>query len=446
MSPRLPSPWAIAVAILWALLLSTATASAVITPTQNPIRQPDASRLPAPVPFNLNVQNAGINRADCEDPAVYWEFRLTQATIPTAATYVDFYASPNTTSCTPRTSRGDNSNPSKSCYRVARFDRQSVLNGVPIRIFPVEIIAAFDKKKDLGARDPEAEQANLPEGMSREQVCEKGDMPPSEVVLHIVAIGSDGIEAVLDNAGGAAGGEGGTDYAFRTLYDIGGPAPPTNIAAEAGNNLIALTFTNNAATGGTAIQAFNVYCVPEPAASAVASVAPTTKDLDAGLGTDAGANAPDAPASDSSPAPTNPDTPAEPTSPPATGTGACFAGSPLVSGRTLSAEEAKRYTCGDPIAGTANRATVRDPEKLRNGFVHAIAIAGVDLQGNAGPLSTVVCATPAETDDFYSVYRRNGGQAAGCAIGTGSAPAIPVLAVAVAALARSVARRRRNAR
>jgi hypothetical protein len=86
---------------------------------------------------------------------------------------------------------------------------------------------------------------------------------------------------------------------------------------------------------------------------------------------------------------------------------------------------------------------------LQNSVPYAVAIGTTDKQGNSGPLSTVACAMPKETDDFYNVYRRAGGEAGGgwCAIGSGAAAPIGVAgAVFALALAARFARRARPRR
>ncbi|HEY4122103.1 MAG TPA: hypothetical protein VGM56_29755 [Byssovorax sp.] len=56
---------------------------------------------------------------------------------------------------------------------------------------------------------------------------------------------------------------------------------------------------------------------------------------------------------------------------------------------------------------------------LTNGILYACGVAGVDDVGNPGPLSQLSCAPPEPTDDFFTIYLRDGGQA-GCEFGEGS--------------------------
>lgn len=52
-------------------------------------------------------------------------------------------------------------------------------------------------------------------------------------------------------------------------------------------------------------------------------------------------------------------------------------------------------------------------KELENNVTYAIAAAYEDNIGNVGPLSPVVCATPAPIEDFFENYNKNGGAAGG---------------------------------
>ena len=58
----------------------------------------------------------------------------------------------------------------------------------------------------------------------------------------------------------------------------------------------------------------------------------------------------------------------------------------------------------------ATSTTVND---LENSVTYAVAAAFVDNIGNVGPLSPVVCATPAPIEDFFENYNKSGGAAGG---------------------------------
>jgi hypothetical protein len=86
---------------------------------------------------------------------------------------------------------------------------------------------------------------------------------------------------------------------------------------------------------------------------------------------------------------------------------------------------------------------------LRNGVQYNVVVAAVDNFGNVGPPSMQVCAIPAPVDDFWKIYRTDGGQAGGgfCALEAVGAPAASTVAFAGAgALVVAGLRRRRSKR
>lgn len=59
---------------------------------------------------------------------------------------------------------------------------------------------------------------------------------------------------------------------------------------------------------------------------------------------------------------------------------------------------------------------------LTEGTRYAVGVAGYDKVGNTGKLSELACGIPEPVDDFYEIYRKQGGQAGGgycgyCALG-----------------------------
>jgi hypothetical protein len=86
---------------------------------------------------------------------------------------------------------------------------------------------------------------------------------------------------------------------------------------------------------------------------------------------------------------------------------------------------------------------------LRNGITYNVVVAAVDNFGNIGPPSTQVCDFPAPVNDFWKIYRTDGGQAGGgfCALEAVGAPAASTVAFAGAgALVVAGLRRRRRRR
>jgi hypothetical protein len=86
---------------------------------------------------------------------------------------------------------------------------------------------------------------------------------------------------------------------------------------------------------------------------------------------------------------------------------------------------------------------------LTNGTTYTVALAAVDNFGNVGPPSTEACDFPAPVNDFWKIYRTDGGQAGGgfCALEAVGAPVGSTLAFAGAgSLVLATVRRRRRKR
>jgi hypothetical protein len=84
--------------------------------------------------------------------------------------------------------------------------------------------------------------------------------------------------------------------------------------------------------------------------------------------------------------------------------GACTAPH-LVAGELPPASVASAGSTQDQTTGYASG--------LQVGVVYACGVAGYDLVGNVGKLSELACAAPEPIDDFFSLYRKAGGQAGG---------------------------------
>ena len=104
------------------------------------------------------------------------------------------------------------------------------------------------------------------------------------------------------------------------------------------------------------------------------------------------------------------------------------------SGATVSDKSTGTYT----IRGLRNGTSSSDD--------YNVVVSAVDLFGNVGPPSAEVCDFPAPVDDFWKVYRKDGGQAGGgfCAVEAVGARTSPLAALAVGAGALALARRRRR--
>lgn len=105
-----------------------------------------------------------------------------------------------------------------------------------------------------------------------------------------------------------------------------------------------------------------------------------------------------------------------------------------------------------PTCGSAQGPGGATSALLPNNVEYTIGVSAYDTIGNAGRMSDLACATPQPIDDFYKIYRQDGGQAGGgyCSIGGAGAGVTlfgtTALGVAAAFLARRRVRRRRSGR
>ncbi|NOU27938.1 MAG: hypothetical protein HOO96_08540 [Polyangiaceae bacterium] len=205
--------------------------------------------------------------------------------------------------------------------------------------------------------------------------------------------------------------------------DTVGPPAPTNLTTGIGEKLLVVSWKPSSETTDT--QSYNVYCDDGtlPATDASTPVdGSTTADAGVDSGIDAGDDGGDAQAFSAS---------SSGVSTQANTSGTCSSAA-LIEG-TVPPTSIK--PCGTVSGPAATSATVTDRV---NGVTYAVAVSAVDQYGNPGPLSTITCATPAPTDDFFDLYRRSGGSAGGCnEAGNGSVSALVVLgAIALAAFVR----------
>jgi MYXO-CTERM domain-containing protein len=77
---------------------------------------------------------------------------------------------------------------------------------------------------------------------------------------------------------------------------------------------------------------------------------------------------------------------------------------------------------------------------LQNGIPYVVAVAAVDIRGNASVVDTALVQTPIQTVGFYDAYRAAGGEASGCSYGAGGSAG----GAALALLALGLVRRRRR--
>jgi hypothetical protein len=117
--------------------------------------------------------------------------------------------------------------------------------------------------------------------------------------------------------------------------------------------------------------------------------------------------------------------------------------------QSCSSVSAAAYTnTGNPTV-TGETISTYVIKGLTDGQTYDVVIAAVDGSGNVGPPSTCVDDYPAPVNDFFKIYRQDGGQAGGsfCALEAVGAPAgAPIVGMAFGAMAFTMARRRRRNR
>jgi hypothetical protein len=121
----------------------------------------------------------------------------------------------------------------------------------------------------------------------------------------------------------------------------------------------------------------------------------------------------------------------------------------LVGATSNCAAGAAAYTnTGDPSVTGLN--IMQDVIKgLTDGVHYDVVVSAVDGSGNVGPPSTCVTDFPAPVNDFFKIYREDGGQAGGsfCALEAVGQPAgAPIVGVGFGAVAFVMARRRKRNR
>lgn len=167
---------------------------------------------------------------------------------------------------------------------------------------------------------------------------------------------------------------------FPTKIDLLGPSPPTELSAGLGSGLLVVSYTVPTSSD---VDGFTVYCDPPPggaAATGAGGTGSSTGVTAAGSGGGGGA-------------------------------GSCSS-SLLVPGDVPASTLA---SCGSAAKSTAKA----NAKGLTNFTSYAVAISSEDVLGNVGPLSELVCGTPAPVDDFFDAYKEAGGTGGGCNVADG---------------------------
>jgi hypothetical protein len=210
------------------------------------------------------------------------------------------------------------------------------------------------------------------------------------------------------------------------LVDLRGPSQPSNVSAGVGENMLLVSWDTAA---NKDINGYRLYCfgATEGATLSTASYRPLADDDDlvdqgdGGLVEQDDAGLTDGPGQAGSTSTTGAQAGAAGSAQTDAGdiganeqgtagagtvaTPACPSG-PLVPG----ARPDEAYRCGSVEGATASRANAKG---LSNGVEYAVGVAAVDTVGNVGDLSQIACGTPHELDDFFEVYRREGGNGGG---------------------------------
>lgn len=417
-------------------VLTTLPAAAAFSVTTGYPRREGTSRIFANATWDATAANVGFNRADCFDTKQTVLLWMTD--IPVDATTIEIWARRDNTSCADLTQRAGTGATTPQCWKVASWTRDEIFNK-QVTFKPIQVIQAIDK--NINVEDPSS--------LDPATVCAKSSsMPNTQVYLQVMAFsGSTVLGHTSSGTTGSTSGE--QIVSLQTSYDIAGPNAPSDLTLGSGNHLLIAKFTASTATTGD-FRGYRAYCFPGPGAS---SGALSTKGTDGGLdvlddATDAG----DTGVGDADDAGDAGDASSE-TSTSDSGTRAenCPSDDPFVPGE-LPRPELDQYICADETTTASGKLTISgftNGAPLQNGVTYAVAIGATDKQGNSGPLSSVVCAMPKETDDFYTVYRRAGGTAGGgwCAMGSGKAPfGVAAAFVAFAVVARIARRTRRGER
>jgi hypothetical protein len=381
------------------VLLATATSFAAMT-IQNPRRE-GTSRILAATPFDKNMGNAGFNRSDCFDTKQI--VKLFVATIPSDADHVELWVRRDNTSCANPVNWPGGTDP--QCARVKSWTYEAA-NNRDVDFKPIEVIQAIHRRAhaDTAVLDPNT-------------VCiDTTSMTPTEFYFQMMAFKGDRVLGWT--SGGTAAGE---VAALQSSYDIAGPNPPSNMQTGAGNGILVTTFTG-AANPPADFNGYRAYCFPSRSGVTTVTDTGTTTVTDTGVadtGTVADTFVEDVDAT--SDATTEETAAVEDTGTSSTTTDAaipenCPPGVPFVPGE-IPSPAMDQFICLEGNNSASGKLTISG---LTNGTNYAVAVAASDRHGNSGALSTVVCATPKQTDDFYTLYRNAGGTAGGgwCSIGT----------------------------
>lgn len=364
----------------------------------------------------------GISFQDCLDDQGI-RFSLTMPA-PEANASLQAWATTGGTDCSAQTARTGNS---AVCWRVR--------SGIPLSTNP---IVTLPVRKIIGGRNNGKDPSKDPEeGRDGIDLC--GTVDLTTISLQFLYFKPGDVAQAAMKA----------DVTLSA--DTVGPPAPTGLKVLPGNTRLAISFNAVGEGGVVELSQIRAYC--DPSGGSGGSSAPNTVRVcdsgtaDAGIDTDADADA-DA-------GPVDPD--AGCVDVPATsGTtgGSCSSAvfNPTDGGRILPDNAFNAlYECGSlPVSSTGSTLVARELRgaPLQNGVTYAVALAATDSFLNVGPLSSVECQWPEETNDFWNDYKKEGGDAGGgfCSVDGAGLPMGSFSAIALATLLGAGALRRARGR
>ncbi len=348
-------------------LSSTAFAAPTLTLTPTIQRFNQDGTVPAQHPMPASTQ--GLNFDDCNNN-VKIRFTLSMSTVDSGFS-VQAFAGPS--DCGPVAARTAST---AACWPVLEGNiAQAISTTVDMNV--------RDIVSQIGRTGPALALAYSPASAS---VCSSGISGASQISVYFIAVPNGNGDTAT-----------GVNSAFKVK--LTGPPAPTVTSVGAGDGLLNVNWT---AAKDSDTQGF--YLFTDPPLSAISDAGAVTTCTDAGFsdgGVDDGGN------------PINIPNDASCTSAPiGVSDGSTCGATSLQAG--VAGSLVKGFATGTPTGNTSSSQTVTG---LTNGLTYNVAVAASDSYGNIGPISAptspTTCGTPAPIDDFWKIYRNDGGVAGG---------------------------------
>jgi hypothetical protein len=364
----------------------------------------------------LTQEPEGVSLQDCLDDQRI-EFPLQLAGFETNAT-LEAWAGLSGVDCGVQTNRTSGT---KTCWKIA--------GGIPLQTTPRASIAVRAILSGaLDAINPVADAS----------ICGRVDLTTISVQFLYFAPGQLATPSATK--------------AVQVRADTIGPAAPAAEAPLPGNTRIRISFGGLGEGGLTQYTGVRAYCAPAVETAGV-STPPVTERVCSEASVpdaDTDAEAGDAEVADAAVGDCEEVVVEAGSSGQATCTSPAFTppdGGALVPDDKFNAQ----YLCGS-LTGNTGSALIADNvggQPLENFKNYAVAIAAIDAFGNVGPLSSVFCAKPEPTTDFWESYKKAGGGAGGgvCSVDGAGLPvgSFTVMSIFGLAAVGTLRRRRRIA-